>query len=151
VNFEGIVKSIEGETDKLLWMRYLKSENPQKEVLPKPYADTLNSFQKGMLVKILSNMKMMGGIKEFVRDNLGEHYIVSPPFDLEGSLNDSSNVTPIIFVLSPGADPIAYLIALAEAKGMSDKFRQISLGQGQNFIAEKLIKEGQEHGMWICL
>ena len=96
-----------------------------------------------MLIKVLSNSKMIGGVKEFVKDNLGEHYIVSPPFDLEGSLNDSSNVTPIIFVLSPGADPIAYLIALAEAKGMKDKFKQISLGQGQNLIAEKLIREGQ--------
>lgn len=124
-------------------MRYLKSENPQKEVLPKPYADSLNSFQRAMLIKVLSNSKMIGGVKEFVKDNLGEHYIVSPPFDLEGSLGDSSNVTPIIFVLSPGADPIAYLIALAEAKGMKDKFKQISLGQGQNLIAEKLIREGQ--------
>ena len=114
--------------DKLLWMRYVKSETPHKEVLSKPFAETLNSFQKAMLIKVVSNMKLISGIKEFVRDNLGEHYIVSPPFDLEGSLADSSNVTPIIFVLSPGADPIAYLIALAEAKGMKDKFRQISLG-----------------------
>ena len=95
-----------------------------------------------MLIKVLNNMKMIHGLKEFVKENLGDRFIESPPFDLEGSLEDSSNVTPIIFVLSPGADPIAYLIALAEAKGMKDKFKQISLGQGQNVIAERLIKEG---------
>ena len=37
--------------DKLLWMRYVKSETPHKEVLPKPFAETLNSFQKAMLIK----------------------------------------------------------------------------------------------------
>lgn len=54
-------------------------------------------------------------------------------------------------MLSPGADPIAYLVALAEKKGMKDKFRAISLGQGQGVIAAKLITEGQATGLWICL
>ena len=76
-----------------------------------------------MLIKILSNMKSIYGVKEFVKNDLGAQFIESPPFDLEGCLADSSNVTPIIFVLSPGSDPIAYLIALAEAKGMKDNFR----------------------------
>ena len=44
--------------DKLLWMRYVKSETPHKEVLPKPFAETLNSFQKAMLIKVVSNMKL---------------------------------------------------------------------------------------------
>ena len=57
-------------------------------------------------------------------------FIESPPFDLEGCLEDSTNVTPIIFVLSPGADPIAYLKALAEAKEKTKEFESISLGQG---------------------
>ena len=96
--------------------------------MPKPYSENLTMFQRSMLIKVLSNMKMIQGLKEFVRIELGAHYIESPPFDLEGCLEDSSNVTPIIFVLSPGADPIAYLIALAEAKGMKDNFKQISLG-----------------------
>jgi dynein heavy chain len=45
-------------------------------------------------------------------------------------LNDSSNISPIIFVLSPGADPIAYLNALAVKKGMKERLQAISLGQG---------------------
>jgi dynein heavy chain len=72
----------------------------------------------------------MNAVKEFVKEEVGPFFIESPPFDLVGCLEDSSNVTPIIFVLSPGADPIAYLTALAVEKGMDKKFESISLGQG---------------------
>ena len=40
-----------------------------------------------------------------------------------GAFEDSIPVTPIIFVLSPGADPMAYLMGLAKQKGMTDKFK----------------------------
>jgi dynein heavy chain len=53
-------------------------------------------------------------IKNFVLKVLGKVFIESPGFDLKGSFEDSSSTTPIIFVLSPGADPISYLLALAK-------------------------------------
>ena len=104
-----------------------------------------------MLMKVLHNQKMISGLKEYVKEELGSFFIESPPFDLEGCLDDSTNVAPIIFVLSPGAAPMNYLIALAEQKGMKDMFKSTSLGQGQNVIAERLIEEGSRAGMWICL
>ena len=67
-----------------------------------------------MIINVLRRTKLIGSIKEFVKNELGPMFIESPPFDLEGCLEDSSNITPIIFVLSPGADPIAYLKTLAE-------------------------------------
>ena len=78
-------------------------------------------------------------------------FIESPPFDLEGAAGDSTNVTPVIFVLSPGADPIADLISLAKAKGMEERLKIISLGQGQGKIASRLIDAGHKNGDWVCL
>ena len=106
----------------------MDSENPEKCNLPAIYQDRLNSFQKAMLMKVLHNQKMISGLKEYVKEELGPFYIESPPFDLEGCLDDSTNVSPIIFVLSPGAAPMAYLLALAEAKGMKYMFKSTSLG-----------------------
>jgi len=94
---------------------------------------------------------MIFQVKCFVKAELGAKFIESPPFDLEGCLTDSSNITPIIFVLSPGADPIAYLNALAVKKGMKEKLSAISLGQGQGVKAERLIKEATLTGGWVCL
>lgn len=51
-----------------------------------------------------------------MKHTLGPLFIESPVFDLKGSFQDSSCTTPIIFVLSPGADPIVYLLGLAKEK-----------------------------------
>ena len=68
---------------------------------------------------------------------LGKKFIQPPPFDLNKSFSDSTNKTPIIFVLSPGADPIAELKKLSMQKQV--RFESLSLGQGQGAIAKEKI------------
>ena len=65
-------------------------------------------------------------------EKLGKKFVEPPPFDLAKSYNDSSSCTPLIFILSPGADPTMSLLKYAEDKKFGgDKFNSISLGQGQ--------------------
>lgn len=91
-------------------------------------------------------------VKNFVKYELGPQFIESPPFDLKGSYLDSGPTTPLIFVLSPGADPIPYLQQLAADYGMdAGRLRILSLGQGQGKIAKRYIEGGQKNGEWICL
>ena len=81
---------------------------------------------------------------------LGDKFVQPPPFDLAKCYADSNNLSPLIFVLTPGADPMAALLKFAADKGFSDdKFNAISLGQGQGPIAEKMMKEGMERGKWV--
>lgn len=71
-------------------------------------------------------------VSKFVAIHLGEKFINPPPFDLAQSYNDSSSVIPLLFILSPGADPMAALLKFAEDNGFGgEKFDAISLGQGQ--------------------
>jgi dynein heavy chain len=66
--------------------------------------------------------------------------------------DDSSPTVPVVFVLSPGADPMSYLLKLAREKGLGDeRFRYISLGQGQGPIAAELMEQGRKNGDWVCL
>lgn len=49
---------------------------------------------------------------------------------MEVVYNDTDVKTPLIFVLSQGADPTSSLIKFAKDKGFSEKLNVISLGQG---------------------
>lgn len=77
-------------------------------------------------------IQVIPSLTQFVKTKLGEKFVEPPPFDLAKSYADSNSVIPLIFVLSPGADPMAGLLKFAEDKGYSgEKFNAISLGQGQ--------------------
>jgi dynein heavy chain, axonemal len=41
---------------------------------------------------------------------MDEKYVKFPNFDLESPFKDSTKVTPLIFILSPGADPRGKLL-----------------------------------------
>ncbi|CAE7409634.1 Dnah1, partial [Symbiodinium necroappetens] len=56
------------------------------------------------------------------------------------------STTPLIFILSPGTDPVADVIRFAEQLGMSKKFEPISLGQGQGPKAQRMIDSARQSG-----
>jgi len=65
---------------------------------------------------------------------------VEPPIlDLKAVLDDSVARIPLIFVLSPGVDPIGVLTQLVDNQGMTANFLTLSLGQGQAPIATRLL------------
>jgi len=83
-----------------------------------------------LFLKLFREEKLIMLIKQYVFTTLGEMFTVSPLFDLKGAFTDSTCTTPIIFVLSPGADPISYLLSLAKEKEFDSRLKMLSLGQG---------------------
>lgn len=70
---------------------------------------------------------------------MGQRFIISPTFDLGKCYKDSTIQTPLIFVLSPGSDPVADFLKFAEESGMGKRIDSISLGQGQGKKAYALV------------
>ncbi len=81
--------------------------------------------------------KVVPMISNFVIQQLGKEFVTPPPFELPSIYKDSTSITPLIFVLSPGSDPLNSVIKFAESK--KKQIEAISLGQGQGEKAVKLI------------
>lgn len=72
-------------------------------------------------MRVVRSDKLMNAISDFVVKKLGVYFITPPDFDLGIVFKDSSAATPLIFVLSPGADPLASLQKYAEKKESSKR------------------------------
>ncbi|XP_055593622.1 dynein axonemal heavy chain 12 [Uranotaenia lowii] len=146
---KGFVNSFVKSRD--LWKRYYDVDDTHLEKLPSPWEEKTNRFEKLIILNAFRPDKIVLGITEFVANEMGAAYVLPPPFDISKSYEDSNCLTPLIFILSPGADPMNSLLLFAEKMGFDETFQSISLGQGQGPIAQKLIEKAQDEGTWVCL
>ncbi|EDS37651.1 ciliary dynein heavy chain 11 [Culex quinquefasciatus] len=133
------------------WKHYYDVEDTHVEKLPSPWQEKTNRFEKLIVLCTFRPDKAVLAITEFVASEMGQAYVLPPPFDIARSYEDSNCLTPLIFILSPGADPMNALLLFAEKMGFDETFQSISLGQGQGPIAQKIIERAQAEGTWVCL
>ena len=65
----------------------------------------LTSLQRLLVLRCMRPDKCVPAISAFVAAELGREFIEPPPFNLADCYADSSNVAPLIIILSPGQDP----------------------------------------------
>ncbi|XP_067861511.1 dynein axonemal heavy chain 3-like [Heptranchias perlo] len=134
------------------WKKIYDSSLPEKMPLPDPWEDHLSHFQSLLVLRCIRPDKVIPAIQQFITEKMDAAYIEPPTFDLQHSYKGSSHFTPLIFVLSAGADPMALLMKFAEERGMGGaNLQTISLGQGQGPIAGKMIEKAAEEGTWVVL
>lgn len=90
-----------------------------------------------LILRLFRPDKIVPAVQQYIIRDMGQQYVEPPTFDLPGSYADSTATTPLIFVLSPGADPMMALLKFGETMGIFDeRIKTVSLGQGQvNIIA----------------
>lgn len=123
-------------------------ENPNSKI---PYEKHISKFKKLILLKIFFPDKVISSVHNFIVDQLGTMFVEPPSFSLNKIFKNSRQDIPLIFILSPGVDPMLHIYKLAEDYKIKDNIRSVSLGQGQGPIALRNIEEGIKSGYWIVL
>lgn len=135
------------------WRNFYESPNPSDRSLPGNWDSKLTPFQKLLVLRCLRPDKMTQSIQKFIVYLLGRDFVSPPPFDLHQAYSDSDPCSPLIFILSPGVDPVKDVYKLAYELGFStpERLFSISLGQGQGPLAESAIREAVDKGTWVLL
>ncbi|XP_076299082.1 dynein heavy chain 3, axonemal isoform X2 [Lasioglossum baleicum] len=140
------------QKDARQWKAFYDLPNPQENPFPPPFEKVTENLTKLVILRCIRPDKIVAAVRIFIIHHMGQYFVEPPPFNLQASYNDSSNVTPLLFILSPGSDPMAGLIRFAENYGISKKnLMTISLGQGQGPIAANMINVGITTGEWVVL
>ena len=67
------------------------------------------------------SLQTIFGTTDFVAENLGHVFVESPNIALQTLYADMTKVTPLVFVLSTGSDPMGAFLRFAREKGYTDK------------------------------
>eukprot|EP00762_Andalucia_godoyi_P000179 ANDGO_02454.mRNA.1 Dynein-1-beta heavy chain len=133
------------------WQEWYDLALPHEHPLPDGWSQRISPFQLLLIVRCLRPDKVVPAVFSFVSGKTGAQFVSPPGFDLPSTFADSTVRSPLIFVLSPGSDPMNELLKFADSMRMSDKLESISLGQGQGPIAERLIQNAMRIGGWVVL
>lgn len=134
------------------WQTVADAINPYEIPLPEDWMTRWKPFQRLLFLRYLAPSKIVRMVRTFVAEQLGEEFVQPPPFDLSCSFDDSEAITPLIFLLTAGADPMACLLRFAEERRSGEgTLHIVSLGQGQGVLAEEKIRQAIVTGEWVIL
>lgn len=111
------------------------------------------SFASLLLLRCLRADRVAAGAARWVAAELGARYVAPPVLDYAALHRASDAATPVVFVLSPGADPAFDVMRLGEELGFRPgaKLKHLALGQGMGPKAAELLEAGAARGHWVLL
>ena len=149
--FRNLDRDIENNAKR--WRKFVEAESPEKEKFPQEWKKK-DALQRLCMMRALRPDRMTYAVQGFVEENLGSRYISNKSVPFQESFDESGPATPIFFILSPGVDPLKDVENLGRKLGFSSankNFLNISLGQGQEVVAEEAMEKAYANGHWVVL
>ena len=131
----------------------MESECPEKEKFPQEWKNK-TTLQKLCMMRALRPDRMLYALTLFVEEKLGHKYIENKHVDFTESYEETTPATSCFFILSPGVDPLKDVEKVGKALGFTThqkNFHNISLGQGQEVVAESAMELAAKEGHWVVL
>lgn len=126
------------------------NEQPQKSLLPGRWGQ-VNPIQKLIILKTLRPDKLIQAIRNEIEITLGKQFVEFETFTIDNIYKDSKSTTPIVFILSPGTDPLTDIEKLSRKQGIQVACTSLSLGQGQEKAANDAVTNAKQKGEWVVL
>ncbi|XP_066245712.1 dynein axonemal heavy chain 10 isoform X2 [Euwallacea similis] len=146
--FGRLPEQIEKNVD--LWKKWYDLDAPEAEDIPFGYKQILKPFQLLLLLRCFRMDRVFKAVGDYIAEVMGEEFIIPPVISMDNIFEQCSSTTTVVFILSPGSDPTAELMNLADRCGFGGgKFRYLSLGQGQEPTALQLLDTAISRGQWL--
>ncbi|XP_023932850.1 dynein heavy chain 8, axonemal [Lingula anatina] len=145
--FRDILHQIPGNEKS--WKTWFDSDAPEETVIPDGYSSALDTFRKLLLIRSWCPDRTMAQARKYIADSMGKRYADPVILNLEATWGESDPRTPLICLLSMGSDPTNQIEGLA--KKLHTECRAISMGQGQEVHARKLVALFMQSGGWALL
>ncbi|CAJ0964846.1 unnamed protein product, partial [Ranitomeya imitator] len=131
------------------WKIWFDEEAPEEASLPDGYDGLLDTFRKLLLIRSWCPDRTIAQARHYIAESLGVKYAEGFILDMESMWAESDCRTPMICFLSMGSDPTENIERLAKSKNAP--CRAISMGQGQEVHARRLLSQSMQDGGWLLL
>lgn len=131
------------------WKSWYDKDAPELAQIPDGYQNSLDSFSRLMLVRAWCPDRTVFSARTYIASSMGDKYAEAVILDMEKMYHESDPRTPLINFLSMGADPTALIESLSKQYKITMK--AISMGQGQEVHARRLMTTCMASGGWVCL
>jgi dynein heavy chain len=131
------------------WKSWFESDAPEEAVIPDGYSNSLDTMRKLMLIRCWCPDRVLPQARTYVAEALGVKYAEGVILDLKVMWDESTCRTPMVCLLSMGSDPTNSIESLAKRLGI--EFRTVSMGQGQEVHARRLVQQFMSQGGWALL
>ncbi|XP_051538163.1 dynein axonemal heavy chain 5 [Myxocyprinus asiaticus] len=131
------------------WKSWFDEAAPEETPLPDGYESQLDAFRKLLLIRSWCPDRTIAQARKYIAESMGVKYAEGVILDMEAMCSESEKRTPLVCFLSMGSDPTENIERLSKSKGVP--CRPISMGQGQEVHARKLLAQSMSDGGWLLL
>ena len=144
-----------------VWKLYYNDPSPELIDIPMGYQSKLDYLQRMAVLRCFRPDRLFLAARRYVVDTMGQNYSKFPIVNYQSLFDQSSPTAPVLFILSPGADPASELYKLADKLGLTgdesgsgahqSSVKSIALGSDQEEPAKNMLITGANRGHWVIL
>ena len=137
-----------------IWRSWYGEDEPEEREVP-DYNDKIKSEQIGhfinlCLIRCVREDRTKLAADKFIEEVLGAKYVRPVADGIPDLFEETRNNVPVLYLLSPGADPTNMIDEFAKKK-KKYPCEQISMGEEQEKLAKSKINIGYDKGTWVIL